>query len=159
MGVAGCGKSSVGAGLVEEGVCTYIDGDDLHSAASIQKMAQGIALTDKDREPWLKRVGETLTKTDGVVVIACSALKRKYREYIIQGASETVGFLHLCAPKDVIAKRMSVRRDHFMPTTLLDSQFRDLEPLQAGEIGWDIDIYAPLDAVIRDAKAKIQLAA
>ena len=99
MGVAGCGKSSVGAGLVEEGVCTYIDGDDLHSAASIQKMAQGIALTDKDREPWLKRVGETLTKTDGVVVIACSALKRKYREYIIQSAGETVGFLHLVPPK------------------------------------------------------------
>ena len=156
MGVAGCGKSSVGAGLVQTGLCTYVDGDDLHSPANIAKMAQGIALNDTDREPWLKVVGARFAQMDGVIVIGCSALKRKYRNWITQAAGERVGFLHLSAPKNVIAERMSARQDHFMPTTLLDSQFNDLEPLEADEIGWEIDISNDLKTVITSAKDKIQ---
>ncbi len=148
MGVAGCGKSSVGEALATQGYFTYIDGDDLHPEANIKKMAQGIALTDHDREPWLHLVGQKLCQTNGPVAIGCSALKYKYRQIIVNEADKTVPFIHLHAPQKIIYERMAKRSDHFMPTTLLDSQFADLEMLGAKEKGTVIDISVSFDQVL-----------
>ena len=152
MGVAGSGKSSIGEALQDAGLLTYIDGDDLHPAANIDKMSKGVPLNDADRAPWLEDVGRTLAATDGPVAIGCSALKRKYRDLIGTSAGEAVGFLHLSAPKDVIAARMAARAGHFMPTSLLDSQFADLEPLTAQETGWEIDITGSIDTIVADIR-------
>jgi len=158
MGVAGCGKSSVGEALAANGVMTYIDGDDLHPEANVAKMSAGIPLTDADREPWLKRVGQSLGQTIGPVAIGCSALKRRYRKLLVDSAGEAVGFIHLTAPKELIAGRMAARTSHFMPTSLLDSQFADLEPLESDETGWDVDISGPLDDIVAEATARIKAA-
>jgi carbohydrate kinase (thermoresistant glucokinase family) len=155
MGVAGCGKTSIGRAVVETESMTYIDADDLHPQQNVDKMSSGIALNDSDREPWLARVGETLAQTPGPVLIGCSALKRQYRELILKSACEDVGYIHLSAPKNVIAKRISARENHFMPPNLLDSQFADLEALSVDELGWEIDIVQPFPDVVAETKAHI----
>ena len=155
MGVAGCGKSSVGKALSEQGYFTYIDADELHSQANIKKMAQGIALNDDDRKPWLYSVGYKLRQTDGTVAIGCSALKYKYRQIIERESAESVAFIHLHAEKDIIYKRMSMRSNHFMPTSLLDSQYADLEMLGIEEKGKVIDISVKFDAVLESVKKYI----
>lgn len=152
MGVSGCGKTSVGQAL--RGL-SFIDADDLHPAANVAKMASGAPLTDEDRGPWLDRVGQALRDTSGPVVMACSALRRRYRARILSSAGEPVWFLHLDAPKPVLVDRLAARKGHFMPPSLLDSQFAALEPLGGDEPGQTIDIARPLDAVIADCAAII----
>ncbi len=156
MGVSGCGKSSVGQALSECIDIRFFDGDALHPEANIQKMSSGIALNDADRAPWLAEVGRTLGRTDGPVVVGCSSLKRRYRDIIRKTADGDVGFLHLYAPKDVLARRVAERTDHFMPPSLLDSQFADLEHLQDEEAGTLIDISKPLESVVLQARNFIQ---
>lgn len=151
MGVAGCGKSTVGAALAEHFGFVYVEGDELHDASSIEKMSAGIGLTDDDRLPWLQRIGEQLANSAGPMVISCSALKRSYRDLIRLHAGKSVLFLHLSAPQPVIAKRMEQRAGHFMPPALLDSQFQTLEPLSNDETGTEIDITRSLEQVIDDA--------
>lgn len=140
MGVSGCGKSAIGAGFADAIDGMFIDGDDLHSASNVAKMATGMPLTDEDRAPWLHDVGQTLAAHDGDVVIGCSALKRAYRDMIRQRAGGPVKFLHLHGDKAVIVKRMSEREGHFMPTALLDSQFATLELPQVDEDAITVDI-------------------
>jgi carbohydrate kinase (thermoresistant glucokinase family) len=140
MGVAGCGKSTIGAALAEQLGCAYVEGDDLHGEANISKMSSGQSLTDADRLPWLQRIGQQLANSNEPMVVSCSALKRSYRDTIRKSAGKPVLFVHLAAPQALIAERMSARRDHFMPTTLLDSQFQTLEPLQQDEVGAVVDI-------------------
>ena len=156
MGVSGCGKTSVGEALAEKADLSFIDGDELHPPASIEKMANGIPLDDDNRAPWLADVGRALAKTEGPVVIGCSALKRIYRDWIREHAAEPVGFIHLHASKAVLEKRVTERTGHFMPPALLDSQFATLEHLDADEDGRVIDIDRPFPAVLESANAYIK---
>ena len=146
MGVAGCGKSTVGAALARETGIPYRDGDDLHPPENIRKMSKGTPLTDKDRAPWLAKVG--LALKPGNLMIGCSALKRGYRDIIRDQADGPVLFLHLAAPIELIRERMKARTGHFMPPALLDSQFATLEPLQPDEAGSVIDIDQSFEGVV-----------
>ena len=124
MGVSGCGKSHIGAAFAKAIGATFIDGDDLHPPANIAKMSRGEPLNDTDRAPWLTEVGRTL----GVdTVIACSALKRSYRDQIRSVAGGPVTFLLLRGKRETLLDRMSNRPGHFMPPSLLDSQLATLE--------------------------------
>jgi len=152
MGVAGCGKTSVGEALVAEGCLTFVDGDALHPSTNIEKMSAGVPLKDQDRAPWLRRVGEEFRHASGPMAIGCSALKRIYRNQISESAGEAVGFIHLAAPRTVIAERMAAREGHFMPTTLLESQYDALEPLETDEIGRQFDISIPFDEVVSSVR-------
>lgn len=149
MGVAGCGKSTVGAALAARMGATYLDGDDLHPPANIARMSAGHPLTDADRAPWLDRVGQTLAQTPGTCLIGCSALKRAYRNRIRKAAGEPVSFLHLAGSRAVIESRMHLRQGHFMPVSLLNSQFAALEPLESDEAGVTVDIDQPMEAVVQ----------
>ncbi len=150
MGVTGCGKSTVGSQLAESLGAQFGDADDLHSPDAVAKMASGEGLTDEDRWPWLDRVSQWLASHEHAV-IACSALKRAYRDRLRAGA-EGVFFVHLAAPASAIASRVeerSLTTDHFAGASLLASQYAALEPLQADEDGLTIDIAhsAPREAV------------
>lgn len=153
MGVSGSGKTSVGEALSERLGAPYIDGDALHPAANIEKMSAGIPLEDDDRWPWLQRVGETLARTPGTVLIGCSALKRRYRDHIRTAAATPVTFLFLEGGKSLIAERMKSRTGHFMPAKLLDSQFAALEPPQPGESAITVRIDQPLEGIVADSLA------
>lgn len=155
MGVAGSGKSSVGAALGSAMGAPYIDGDDLHSAENIAKMSAGIALTDYDRRPWLTKIGETLVGHPGTILVGCSALRRTYRDLIRETAGGPVTFIHCAGSRALIAERMAKRPGHFMPTSLLDSQFTALEPPGADEIAITLDISTPLLDLV--AKTMTQL--
>ena len=133
MGVSGCGKSTVAGILAGQLEWDLAEGDDLHPAANVAKMASGTPLTDEDRWPWLDLVAGWITKhTDAGApgVITCSALKRSYRDKL---AGPNVVFVHLAGTKDVIGQRLNARMDHYMPATLLDSQIATLEPPQPDE--------------------------
>ncbi|MEM9522589.1 MAG: gluconokinase [Pseudomonadota bacterium] len=152
MGVAGCGKTSVGAAVAARTVMTFVDGDTLHPRSNIEKISKGVPLEDDHRAPWLVDVGKTLAEIKGPSIIGCSALKRHYRDIIRDAAQEAVCFLHLDAPKPIVAERMAARRGHFMPISLLDSQYAVLEPLEADEIGRRVDIAQPFEDVVRDGE-------
>jgi gluconokinase len=155
MGVAGSGKSSVGAALARLSDATYIDGDHLHPPANLQKMSAGIPLSDDDRKPWLMRVAEILHAARGPTLVGCSALKRRYRDLIREGAGGDVLFIHLTGPREVVAGHMLARQGHFMPPSLLESQYAALEPLQQDEVGFDVSFEQPLEAVVAEAKRKL----
>ncbi|WP_299297773.1 gluconokinase [uncultured Tateyamaria sp.] len=156
MGVSGCGKSSVGTALSATCNVTFVDGDDLHPKCNIDKMTRGTPLDDADRAPWLADVGRLMAKYDGAVVVGCSALKRRYRDWIREEVDEPVHFLHLDAPKDVLSQRVASRPGHFMPPSLLDSQFATLERLEAGEWGSEIDIARPYDEVVAQSEEYVR---
>lgn len=132
MGVSGCGKSSVGEALSAQLGIPYVDGDDLHTPGAVAKMRDGIPLTDADRWPWLDRVAQVL-QDKAPVIVGCSALKRAYRDRIRRGAGAPVIFVHLAGSRELIAARMGARTGHYMPASLLDSQFAALEPPGAEE--------------------------
>ena len=140
MGVAGCGKSSVGAAVAERLGATYLDGDDFHPAENIAKMSRGEPLTDDDRWPWLKIVGQEAARRSGTVLTGCSALRRAYRECLVAAAGEPIGFIFLDGSRELIADRMARREGHFMPLSLLDSQCDALERPAADEPALTIDI-------------------
>jgi gluconokinase len=154
MGVAGCGKSSVGAALADVTGGCYLDGDDLHPPANIARMAAGVALTDADRWPWLWKVGCAL-RGPGLRIVGCSALRRIYRDRIRQAAGTEVTFVHLAGSRAVIAARMASRSGHFMPSSLLDSQFATLEPPGPDEAAITVDIDRPLDALVAQIAAAL----
>ena len=153
MGVAGCGKSSVGVGLERALSLPYRDGDDLHPPSNIAKMSRGKALTDADRWPWLALVGQALR---GPGIVGCSALKRVYRELIDAEAGGGVLFVHLSGSRAVIEGRMRGRTGHFMPPDLLDSQFDTLEMPEPDERAVVVDIDQPLDAVVAEIVLKLE---
>ena len=125
MGASGCGKSSIGRALAQAIAARFVDGDDLHPARNVEKMRQGTPLDDDDRAPWLAKVGAALAV--GNRVIACSALKRKYRDQIREAAQGDVVFLYLRGQRDTLLQRVANRPGHFMPASLLDSQLAALE--------------------------------
>lgn len=135
MGVSGSGKSTVGRLLGERLGVPFIDGDDLHPAANKDKMRTGTPLNDDDRRPWLQEIGRTLKaqqKGGAGVIVACSALKRRYRDLLREHAPDVL-FIHLEGSADTLSARMAGRTHEFMPATLLDSQLEALEPLEADE--------------------------
>ena len=142
MGVSGSGKTTVGTLLASDLNVPFIDADDLHPAANKEKMASGHPLTDDDRWPWLALVGDALRDAGNGVVVACSALKRSYRDAIRTQAPD-VRFVYLEGSREVLADRLAKRRGHFMPPGLLDSQLATLEPLQSDEAGVTVPIDIP----------------
>ncbi len=146
MGVSGCGKSLIGQGLAAAIGAQFVDGDSLHPAANIAKMRRGEPLDDSDRAPWLDKIGETLTAKG--TVVACSALKRAYRDRIRAVAGAPVTFLYLRGRRDTLMDRMSSRPGHFMPPNLLDSQLAALEPPAPDEPHLVADIENAPDAII-----------
>lgn len=128
MGVAGCGKSSVGTRLAGALGLPYQEGDDLHPQANIAKMSAGTPLNDDDRWPWLDRIGEILGKhADSGIVLTCSSLRKVYRDRLRAAAGEKLAFVFLDGTKELLTKRMGNREGHFMPTSLLESQLATLE--------------------------------
>lgn len=133
MGVSGCGKSTLSAALAKRLGLVQVDGDDLHLPASVAKMSAGIALEDADRWPWLDRIAQFLAQADEPGrVVACSALRRVYRDRIRNQAG-AVRFIFLDGSQELIAQRMARRSDHYMQPSLLESQFRTLERPSADE--------------------------
>jgi gluconokinase len=158
MGVCGCGKSTVAAALAEAFGVAFLEGDAYHPAPNVVKMSAGIPLTDDDRAGWLQalanEIGAARERGTGVVV-SCSALKRRYRDMLRQ-ADPNLRFAHLAGPRGTIAARMQTRIGHYMPITLLDSQLRDLEPLQPGEAGVTLDITQPPGVLVASIIASIK---
>lgn len=150
MGVAGSGKSTIGAALSDALGLPYRDGDDLHPAANIAKMSRGEPLDDADRWPWLQAVARALADMPEGGIIGCSALKRRYRDLIRDTAGVPVTFVHLQGSRALIAERMAHRPGHFMPTSLIDSQFAALEPPEADEGAITVDIAEQVEDVVRD---------
>ncbi|MGW1991793.1 gluconokinase [Embleya sp. NPDC001921] len=156
MGVSGTGKSTVGRLLAAELRVPYADADDFHPPANIAKMSAGIPLDDVDRAPWLDAVGGWLAahaRSGGVV--GCSALKRGYRDRLRLAAPELIT-VHLVGDRALIAERLRRRTGHFMPETLLASQFADLQPLEPDEAGLVLDISPGPDAVTAQAVAALR---
>ncbi|WP_445500323.1 gluconokinase [Microvirga sp. G4-2] len=129
MGVAGSGKTTIGSMLAQQLHWEFQDADWFHPAANVEKMRAGVPLTDEDRRPWLSAIAAWIDETRGAGrhgVVACSALRRVYRD-ILMACRSDVQLVYLRGERDLIARRMAARKDHFMPTALLDSQFATLE--------------------------------
>jgi gluconokinase len=139
MGIAGSGKSTIAELIARELGWTITEADDLHSPENVAKMSAGIPLSDTDREPWLRLICRRIEQTGGDQVVACSALRRRYRD-ILRTADANVRFLHLGGSRDLIGSRLDARTGHFMPSTMLQLQLATLEPLGAGEDGTSITI-------------------
>jgi len=131
MGVSGSGKTTVGRILAEKLGWVFLDADDFHPAANIAKMSRGEPLTDEDRRPWLEalrdRIDEACARNEDVV-LACSALKHAYRDYLREDEPGCVRYVYLEGSEELIRERLAKRRGHFMPPGLLHSQFEALEP-------------------------------
>ncbi|MCK0167097.1 gluconokinase [Jannaschia sp. S6380] len=155
MGVTSTGKTLMGSKLAEALHGRFIDGDDLHPQANVDKMARGEPLDDRDRAPWLDRIGRALAGGEGTMVVACSALKRAYRDRIRDAAGPVV-FVHLTGPRELIAKRMTRREGHFMPVSLLESQLATLEPPGPGERSIELDIERPPAELLRLAVDRLR---
>ncbi len=145
MGVSGTGKTVVGQQVAEALGVTFIDGDDLHTPANKAKMAAGIPLTDTDRMPWLAAIATELSRLPAPL-IACSALKRRYRDRLRIDAPATF-FIHLDGPRAVIADHLARRAHEFMSPTLLDSQLSTLEALEPDEAHMVVSIEQSLPEV------------
>lgn len=133
MGVSGCGKSTIGKLLASAYELPFFDGDDYHPPENVEKMSKGIPLEDADRKGWLRRLNILAKEYQGHgAVIACSALKKAYRDQIAHTLAHQMEFIYLEGSKDAILRRLEARKGHFMPAGLLDSQFQTLEvPLDA----------------------------
>lgn len=146
MGVSGTGKTVLGAQVAQALDRRFVDADDLHSTANKAKMASGTPLDDDDRAPWLESVAAQAARAPAPV-IACSALKRSYRD-LLRTAAPDLAFIHLDGPREVIARHLA-RRDHeFMSPDLLDSQLATLEPLAPEEAHAIVDVDQPIPAVL-----------
>ena len=161
MGVSGCGKTTLGRALAAALEAGFTDADDLHPPANRAKMARGEPLTDTDRAPWLDLVAGVL-RDRAPVVVACSALRRTYRDRLRAAGKDGTGkdgagavrFLHLAAPREVVAARLAARQGHFMPASLLDSQYATLEPPDPGE-ALTLDARLPPEALLAEALARL----
>lgn len=151
MGVSGSGKSTVGAALSQRLRVPFADADDFHPEANIAKMASGEPLDDSDRWPWLEEIGRWLAEhaeSGAGGVMSCSALKRKYRDQLRHHAPATT-FVLLEGSREVIERRQAARPGHFMPSSLLTSQFATLEPLEPDEDGIVLEVDQSVDAIVQ----------
>ncbi|MGH9474955.1 MAG: gluconokinase [Terriglobales bacterium] len=148
MGVAGSGKTTAGRALAAALGCAFLEGDSLHPAANIEKMAHGIALDDADRAPWLaaiRRRLERAAQSGGDLVVACSALKQRYRDQLDAGLP--VRWIYLRAAAAVLRRRLEQRQGHYMKATLLASQLADLEEPRAGS-SLVVDATLPVNQIV-----------
>lgn len=160
MGVSGCGKSTIGCQLADALAIPFRDADDFHSQANVQKMANGIPLDDQDREPWLRSIVDFAAaevKNGKSIVVACSALKKKYRDQLRQTPCP-VWFVHLTASFELIHQRLAARKDHFMTASLLESQFEALESPAGEARTLEVSVDQPVAAVVDEALRRFNLA-
>ena len=155
MGVSGCGKTTLGTHLAAHLGRQFFDADDFHSPESVARMAQGIALTDADRAPWLDRLADLLAQREPVV-LACSALKRCYRDRLRAAAPELL-FLFLTGPEEVIASRIAARSGHYMPAGLLRSQLDTLEAPDVDEHVLTLDCRDPVGTLLKTVDAALRV--
>lgn len=148
MGVTGSGKSTVGEALGKRLGLPFADADDFHSPENVAKMRAGQPLDDADRAPWLRAIGRWLAEhRDAGGVVSCSALKRAYRDVLREEAPDAV-FLHLDGDQETVRQRVAHRPGHFMPASLVQSQYDALEPLGADENGMVIPLDLPVDEIV-----------
>jgi gluconokinase len=153
MGVSGSGKSLIGAMLARELDVAFVDGDALHPPDNVKRMAAGVPLTDDDRRGWLIAIATRLreaTRAGVGLVVACSALKRRYRDLLRSVAEADVRFVYLAGSRALLAERMAQRHGHFMPPSLLESQLATLEEPAADERAWACDIRETPEAIVAD---------
>lgn len=154
MGVSGSGKTSVGKAIAKEQERIFMDGDDLHSHANIDKMSRGIPLTDGDRQGWLDTIvaeAKTIVKRGETGLIACSALKRQYRDRLRSGIN-SISFLYLKASYEKVSQQLAARQGHFMPASLLKSQFDLLQEPDEAEVDViTVEVQDNLEATIATA--------
>ena len=159
MGVSGSGKSTIADSLAKRLGWTFEDGDRFHPASNVAKMSAGHPLTDEDRWPWLQAIAteiDRVCKAGGHVVIACSALKRAYRDVLVHGRCD-VRIIYLDGTEPLIAGRLARRKGHFMPAGLLASQFRTLEPPDTREHPVTVSIDASVEAIVDDIVGQLGL--
>lgn len=161
MGVSGSGKSTIAEHLAARLGWRYVDGDLFHPPANVAKMSAGHPLTDEDRWPWLRAIAaeiDRLAAAGEPAVVACSALKRAYRDILVHDRDD-VRIVFLDGTQDLIAKRLAERKGHFMPPGLLDSQFKTLEPPQPSERPITVSIDASVDGIVNDIVRQLELVA
>jgi len=159
MGMSGSGKTTIAQALAKRTGFADDDGDDYHPAANIEKMTAGIPLTDADRLPWLQAIAEAIDNyadNDTPVIIACSALKRAYRDLLVHGRKD-VRIVYLEGPASLIARRLTHRSGHFMPPGLLKSQIDALEPPKPDEHILTVNIDAPVERIVDHIIAALHL--
>ena len=159
MGVSGSGKSTIADRLAARLGWRYEDGDKFHPPSNVAKMSAGHPLTDEDRWPWLRAIADEIDRVCEAgqrAVIACSALKRTYREILVHGRND-VRIVFLNGTQDLIAERLAARKGHFMPPGLLTSQFRTLEPPQLNERPITVSIDASVEAIVDDIVRQLKL--
>lgn len=152
MGITGSGKSTVGAALARRLAVDFVEGDDYHPPENVRRMASGIPLTDDDRAGWLQALATRIREANNAgtgLVLTCSALKRSYRD-VLRTAAPEVRFVFLDGPRALIAQRLAERRGHFMPASLMDSQFATLEAPASDEHAWVCDIRDSAEEIVDD---------
>lgn len=152
MGVSGCGKSTIGSSLGLTLNVPFLDGDHYHTPEAVEKMRSGQPLTDDDRWPWFARLTKEMklaADQRGKSVTACSALKRAYRDYLVEQAGEPIAFIHLSGTKETIAERQADRPGHYMPAALLDSQFAALEVPKTPENVLSVSVAQPVEKIVK----------
>jgi len=161
MGVSGSGKSTIGSKLADHLNWRYEDGDKFHPKANVAKMSAGHPLSDDDRWPWLRAIAEEIDRVCNAgqhAVIACSALKRAYRDILVHGRTD-VRIIFLNGSQTLIAGRLAQRKHHFMPSELLTSQFKTLEPPDASENPVTVALDASVEDIVEDIVNQLKLGA
>ena len=157
MGVSGSGKTTVGQALARQLAWTFVDADDFHPATNVEKMHRGIPLTDEDRRPWLAALRQRIKDAGGRgenIVLACSALKHAYQEYLDHEEPERIHYVYLSGSEELIQRRLAGRKGHFMNPNLLHSQFETLEP---PEHAIEVDIAPPPEVIATNIRQKLSL--
>ncbi|WP_211250799.1 gluconokinase [Mycetocola saprophilus] len=157
MGVSGSGKSTIGIALARSFGIPFVDGDDLHPAHNRDKMAAGQPLNDEDRAPWLEIIAERVRDDLAAgtpIVVACSALKRRYRDQLVRLTPSTV-LIHLVGDRALIAARQAGRNHEYMPNSLLDSQFAALEPLEEGERAFEVSLDQTPEQILAEIHTRL----
>lgn len=154
MGVTGCGKSTIGRMLADHLAMPFYDADDYHTHANVDKMSKGIPLTDEDRMPWLQHLAGKIVEweQEGGAVLACSALKEKYRKVLQSVPADQMVWIYLEGSRELIQERIKARKGHFMPAKLIDSQF---EALEKPAYGLHVDISKAPIVIVKQILAEL----
>lgn len=158
MGVAGAGKSTLARAIADRLKIPYLEADDLHPPANVAKMSSGQPLTDADRWPWLDAVAawiDARARAGEAAVVACSALKRRYRERLAR-EHPSVRFAYVTGSPELVTARMKARRDHYFPVSLIASQFDALEPPEPDENAISVNMELPLSAQVERVLAELR---
>ncbi|HVE77420.1 MAG TPA: gluconokinase [Gemmatimonadaceae bacterium] len=156
MGVAGSGKTTIGSALARRLGVDFVDGDEYHPTENVERMSRGIPLTDDDRAAWLRALAMRLRQAKDAgagLVMACSALKRSYRD-VLRGGAHDLQLVFLRGPRPLVAERLTTRSGHFMPPSLLDSQLATLQEPEPDEHAWVCDVRKSPDDLVAGLVAR-----